>query len=356
MFRYLYAYCALRMFQNVVPVGRSAGRFALNRHNTFYDVLCFYNWWRRKKVNYHFFWFYWFIFISSLFVCRKTNWYPVNSDFCVNFDLSSFINIENVRIIEMDQLVKPSSIQQPPVMSQTKTMILQSTGNEFHYVSPPHLLAEVKGTQIADVWRARNAIERHNTHQCNFFFAATPAAAAIIEKETEFAVNADTLPPPAPPIVTITNSGKIQHDQPFVLTSRPSVSSNNTQAAEVYGCLRYKDNVLYITEHSIEIGRNSSTSTVHFHVGKNVFVSRKHLQLLHDRNTSDFYLMCLSKNGVFVDDIFQRKSSEPLKLPKWSVTHPFAVWWNISNVLYVCLFFLLTPLVRRSGSRAPIFG
>lgn len=101
-----------------------------------------------------------------------------------------------------------------------------------------------------------------------------------------------------------------------MLTSRPSVSSTNTQAAEVYGCLRYKDNVLYITEQSIEIGRNSSTSTVHFHVGKNVFVSRKHLQLLHDRNTSDFYLMCLSKNGVFVDDIFQRKSSEPLKLPK----------------------------------------
>lgn len=84
----------------------------------------------------------------------------------------------------------------------------------------------------------------------------------------------------------------------------------------MYGCLRYKDNVLYITDQSIEIGRNSSTSTVHFHVGKNVFVSRKHLQLFHDRNTSDFYLMCLSKNGVFVDDIFQRKSAEPLKLPK----------------------------------------
>lgn len=163
-------------------------------------------------------------------------------------------------------------------------------------------------------------------------FAATPAAAAIIEKETEYAGNLETLPPPAPPIVTITNSGKIQHDQPFVLTSRPSVSSNNTQAAEVYGCLRYKDNVLYITEHSIEIGRNSSTSTVHFHVGKNVFVSRKHLQLLHDRNTSDFYLMCLSKNGVFVDDIFQRKSSEPLKLPKWFVTHSNFVVKSISNV------------------------
>lgn len=121
--------------------------------------------------------------------------------------------------------------------------------------------------------------------------------------------------------MTITNTNKVQHDQSFLLSSRSSVSSNNTQAAEVYGCLRYKDNVLYITDQSIEIGRNSSTSTVHFHVGKNVFVSRKHLQLLHDRNTSDFYLMCLSKNGVFVDDIFQRKSSEPLKLPKRFFKH-----------------------------------
>lgn len=67
---------------------------------------------------------------------------------------------------------------------------------------------------------------------------------------------------------------------------------------------------------SIKIGRNSSTSTVHFHVGKNSFVSRKHLQVTFDRSTNNFYLMCLSKNGVFVNDVFQRKSSEPLKLPK----------------------------------------
>lgn len=86
-----------------------------------------------------------FPFFFVLF-CRRTIWYPVNSDFCVNIELSSFINIENERLIEMDQLVKPSSIQQQPaVMSQTKTMILQSTGNEFHYVSPPHLLTDAKG-------------------------------------------------------------------------------------------------------------------------------------------------------------------------------------------------------------------
>lgn len=122
------------------------------------------------------------------------------------------------------------------------------------------------------------------------------------------------------------------------------------QIHNVYGRLCYKDEVLYITdnicklsqyslyEHDemhfrihcsniftknyvsiaavIKIGRNSSTSTVHFHVGKNSFVSRKHLQVTFDRNSNGFYLMCLSKNGVFVNDVFQRKSSEPLKLPK----------------------------------------
>lgn len=119
-----------------------------------------------------------------------------------------------------------------------------------------------------------------------------------------YAVNIETLPPPPPP-----NNLKIN--------SEPTTySTATTTTTNVYGRLCYKDEILYITEHAIKIGRNSSTSTVHFHVGKNSFVSRKHLQVSYDRSTSNFYLMCLSKNGVFVNDVFQRKSSEPLKLPK----------------------------------------
>lgn len=154
----------------------------------------------------------------------------------------------------------------------------------------------------------------------------------------------------------------------------------------VYGRLTYKDEVLMITEDYVEIGRNSSTSSVHFHVGRNSFVSRKHLRIWHASasdpngltkynklfgkkgvgigkpspiksdmdddddglgfivtdeagniikkrgasddtgwrkrlridqlaNSDNFYLICLSKNGVFVDDIFQRKTSEPFRLP-----------------------------------------
>lgn len=105
------------------------------------------------------------------------------------------------------------------------------------------------------------------------------------------------------------------HDQS---TSAPSTSVGGGAAAannrNVYGRLSYNDDVLYISDHCVEIGRNSSTSSVHFHVGRNSFVSRKHLQMIHDADAGEFYLNCLSKNGIFVNDVFQRKSSEPLKL------------------------------------------
>lgn len=79
------------------------------------------------------------------------------------------------------------------------------------------------------------------------------------------------------------------------------------------GRLVSKDNILLISENVIEIGRNSSTSRVNFHVC-NIFVSRKHLKIVH--NNGEFYMVCLSKNGVFVDGVFTRKSGESVKLPK----------------------------------------
>lgn len=126
-------------------------------------------------------------------------------------------------------------------------------------------------------------------------------------QSNNYPVNLENLPPPPPP-----NNLKISSEQTHYTHAGPPT----TATANVYGRLCYKDEQLYITEQAIKIGRNSSTSTVHFHVGKNSFVSRKHLQVSYDRSSSNFYLMCLSKNGVFVNDVFQRKSSEPLKLPK----------------------------------------
>lgn len=81
------------------------------------------------------------------------------------------------------------------------------------------------------------------------------------------------------------------------------------------GRLISKDNMLLISEDIIEVGRNSSKSQVDFHVGKNSFVSRKHFIIQHDMN-DEFNLYCLSKNGVFIDNVFHRKCAEPYKLPK----------------------------------------
>ena len=95
--------------------------------------------------------------------------------------------------------------------------------------------------------------------------------------------------------------------------TKNSTSSNNHQYQSFIGRLVSKDNILLISQNVIEIGRNSSKSMVDFHVGKNSFVSRKHLILQYDGQ--DFNLVCASKNGVFIDGVFQRKSVEATPLP-----------------------------------------
>ncbi|XP_058443863.1 forkhead box protein K2-like isoform X2 [Malaya genurostris] len=92
-------------------------------------------------------------------------------------------------------------------------------------------------------------------------------------------------------------------------------ATNTANFHNFIGRLISKDNMLLISEDIIEVGRNSSKSQVDFHVGKNSFVSRKHFIIQHDMN-DDFNLFCLSKNGVFIDNVFHRKCAEPYKLPK----------------------------------------
>ncbi len=101
------------------------------------------------------------------------------------------------------------------------------------------------------------------------------------------------------------------------LTSNAQSSQIVRSARSTFARLSYKDTVHYVSNQSVDIGRNSSTSQVHFSVGKNSFVSRKHLRIMP--NDGEFELICLGKNGVFVDDVFQRKTDEPLKLAKMYV-------------------------------------
>lgn len=127
---------------------------------------------------------------------------------------------------------------------------------------------------------------------------------------------------PSPPLVTpatttkqLSNGGKMGAPTGAATVVTAAATANTANFHNFIGRLISKDNMLLISEDIIEVGRNSSKSQVDFHVGKNSFVSRKHFIIQHDMN-DDFNLFCLSKNGVFIDNVFHRKCAEPYKLPK----------------------------------------
>lgn len=128
---------------------------------------------------------------------------------------------------------------------------------------------------------------------------------------------------PSPPLIatpaaTTTSklsNGKMGAPAAAAAVVTAAATANTANFHNFIGRLISKDNMLLISEDIIEVGRNSSKSQVDFHVGKNSFVSRKHFIIQHDMN-DDFNLFCLSKNGVFIDNVFHRKCAEPYKLPK----------------------------------------
>lgn len=99
----------------------------------------------------------------------------------------------------------------------------------------------------------------------------------------------------------------------FRIIDSPSTLDHAPENA--LGYLRFQNDMLYITEMCTVIGRNSSSSQVHFHVADNNLVSRKHFQILYNASIKQFFVNCLSKNGIFVDKYLQRKDVEPLRLP-----------------------------------------
>lgn len=106
---------------------------------------------------------------------------------------------------------------------------------------------------------------------------------------------------------------EIDHDE---LEAKADLLKMQISNGSVFGRLMCGTKVLFITESVVKIGRNSKASTVNFHVSDNTYISRKHIQILCDRNNNDFFMVCMSKNGVFVDNDFMHKRSVPLKLPQ----------------------------------------
>lgn len=139
--------------------------------------------------------------------------------------------------------------------------------------------------------------------------AGSPAAGTVATANLKLS-NGAAAKMSAPTVVTTPATA------PTVTAASGNNSSPNTANFHNFiGRLISKDNMLLISEDIIEVGRNSSKSQVDFHVGKNSFVSRKHFIIQHDMN-DEFNLFCLSKNGVFIDNVFHRKCAEPYKLPK----------------------------------------
>lgn len=70
----------------------------------------------------------------------------------------------------------------------------------------------------------------------------------------------------------------------------------------------------FMTKNEIVIGRDSSKGTVDINMGHSNFISRNHITIVHDDD--EFYLTCGGKNGVFVDDFFQKINAPRIKIPK----------------------------------------
>ena len=141
----------------------------------------------------------------------------------------------------------------------------------------------------------------------------------MTDNNTDTTVLHDTTEPPDPTVVlhyeetqpsspiddAQSDDNDDEHQPPAIITRQ--------QYSKFIGRLMSKDNMLLISQNVIEIGRNSSKSQVDFHVGKNHFVSRKHLTLRYDGQ--DFEMTCSGKNGIFIDGIFQRFGKYAQKLP-----------------------------------------
>ena len=82
---------------------------------------------------------------------------------------------------------------------------------------------------------------------------------------------------------------------------------------KAYARLEGREFEYLMTKRRIAIGRDSKQGHVDVNMGTTRFISRKHLEISLDG--SRFYLLCRGKNGIFVDDVFQRREAKRLLLP-----------------------------------------
>lgn len=196
-------------------------------------------------------------------------------------------------IEEQEQSIIEALYQQQQ-QNQLRKQLIQETPN--HHNHPPHHPSSLAGFH-----------QRHSSTPPSR--SISPSQSPTVSGTTDSVSSRISAGPGA----AAAQQGQLQHHQ---LPAAAAISLANINQNNFIARLISKDNILLISEDLIEIGRNSSRAQVDFHVGRNSFVSRKHLLLHHDHTDGEFYLSCLSKNGVFIDNVFHRKGAEPFLLPR----------------------------------------
>uniref|UniRef100_A0A1Q3F4K9 Putative forkhead box transcription factor subgroup k2 n=1 Tax=Culex tarsalis TaxID=7177 RepID=A0A1Q3F4K9_CULTA len=192
-------------------------------------------------------------------------------------------------IEEQEQSIIEALYQQQQQNQLRKQLTHEPSANHHHHHNPPPHPAFAAGFQ-----------HRHSS---------TPPSRSISPSQSP------TVSGTTDSVSSRISSGQAAAQQ-LQLPAAAAISLANINQNNFIARLISKDNILLISEDLIEIGRNSSRAQVDFHVGRNSFVSRKHLLLHHDHTDGEFYLSCLSKNGVFIDNVFHRKGAEPFLLPR----------------------------------------
>ncbi|XP_074648109.1 forkhead box protein K2-like isoform X2 [Tubulanus polymorphus] len=107
----------------------------------------------------------------------------------------------------------------------------------------------------------------------------------------------------------------------LALKSAPASPSraqwNSESSAPAIARLIVRDFEFIMRKNRITIGRDSSKGEVDVNMGNSSFISRQHLEIFYD--SPNFFLKCLGKNGIFVDDVFLKKGGLPLQLPRGCV-------------------------------------
>ena len=70
----------------------------------------------------------------------------------------------------------------------------------------------------------------------------------------------------------------------------------------------------YVRQKRTTMGRHSSKGYVDIDLGDSNFISRVHLEIVYDKSV--FFLKCNGKNGIFVNDFFQRPKDGLQILPQ----------------------------------------